>query len=451
MAAKNKYICQKCGSEHHKWNGQCSDCGAWNSIELEVTEGGFYLKDNGTKQAIESLAGDITTQPRIISDIEEIDRVLGGGIVYGSAILVGGDPGIGKSTLLLQLISKMTREDRAKCLYVSGEESVNQMRIHAKRLALNCSPVQVLAHTNINDIITTVKGLNGLDIMIIDSIQTMYMPSIPSAPGTVSQVRSSAYELITLAKQRNIAIFIVGHVTKDGQIAGPKILEHMVDGVLYFEGEKNSNYRILRSVKNRFGNVNEIGVFEMSEAGLVQIPNPSLFFLSERRANVSGSAIFAGIEGSRPILIEIQSLVAPSNMAAPRRAVVGWDSNRLSMMLAVLSTKYGLHLSNYEVYLNVVGGLRIVDTSADLAVICSIISAFKNQPIEGNTVFIGEVGLSGEIRKISNLDARLKEASKLGFKRAVVPAGMKISKQINITVEPIHHIKELESFFIRNV
>ena len=449
MGKKHQYICQKCGATHSKWAGQCSDCNAWNSIELETAEGGgFYLDNSGKSQELESLAGEITVQPRMVSGVNELDRVLGGGIVYGSAVLIGGDPGIGKSTLLLQLISKTTTENRAKCLYVTGEESVNQMRLHAKRLSLDKVPVSVLSHTNINDIISTIKSMSGLELVIIDSIQTMFVPSISSAPGTVSQVRSSAYELISMAKQRNIATLIIGHVTKDGQIAGPKVLEHMVDGVLYFEGEKNSNYRILRSVKNRFGNVNEIGVFEMSESGLVQIPNPSLFFLSERRANVSGSAIFAGIEGSRPILIEIQSLVAPSNMASPRRAVVGWDSNRLSMMIAVLSTKHGLHLSGYEVYLNVVGGLKIIDTAADLAVICSLISAFKNKPLDGNTIFVGEVGLSGEIRKVSNIEARLKEAAKLGFKRAVIPAGTKLSKSsINITVDQISHIKEVENFF----
>jgi DNA repair protein RadA/Sms len=448
MGKKYQYICQGCGATHPKWSGKCSECNAWNSIEMETAEGGgFYLDNTGQTKKLESLAGEITVQSRMQSDIEELDRVLGGGIVYGSAILIGGDPGIGKSTLLLQLISKMTAENRAKSLYVSGEESVNQMRLHAKRLALNQVPVQVLSHTNVNDIISTIKSIDGLELVIIDSIQTMYIPSISAAPGTVSQVRSSAYELISMAKQRNIATLIIGHVTKDGQIAGPKVLEHMVDGVLYFEGEKNSNYRILRSVKNRFGNVNEIGVFEMSESGLVQIPNPSLFFLSERRANVSGSAIFAGIEGSRPILVEIQSLVAPSNMASPRRAVVGWDLNRLSMMIAVLSTKYGLHLSGYEVYLNVVGGLKIIDTAADLAVICSLVSAFKNKPLDGHTVFIGEVGLSGELRKVGNTESRLKEAAKLGFKRAVIPAGTKMRHvSSSITVEEISHIKEIESF-----
>ncbi|MBP9791826.1 MAG: DNA repair protein RadA [Rickettsiales bacterium] len=449
MGKKYQYICQKCGAAHSKWSGQCSDCGAWNSIEMESAEGGsFYIDNSGQSQKIESLAGEITVQSRMTSDIAEFDRVLGGGIVYGSAVLIGGDPGIGKSTLLLQLISKMTAEKRAQCLYVSGEESVNQMRLHAKRLTLSEVPVQVLSHTNINDIITTIKSISNLELVIIDSIQTMFLPTIPSAPGTVSQVRSSAYELITMAKQRNVAVLIVGHVTKDGQIAGPKVLEHMVDGVLYFEGEKNSNYRILRSVKNRFGNVNEIGVFEMSESGLVEIANPSLFFLSERQKNVSGSAIFAGIEGSRPILVEIQSLVAPSNMVSPRRAVVGWDLNRLSMMIAVLSTKYGLHLANYEVYLNVVGGLKIIDTAADLAVISSLISALKNKPLDSNTIFIGEVGLSGEIRKVSNIEARLKESAKLGFKKAVIPPGVKLTKSnFGIQIEQINHIREIENFF----
>ncbi|MCH9753667.1 MAG: DNA repair protein RadA [Alphaproteobacteria bacterium] len=447
-----EYICQNCGSKYGKWAGKCNECGEWNTIEAEkIAQDKFSVSSSdGAVAEFISLKGSISNKPRLESKISELDRVLGGGFVDGSTILIGGDPGIGKSTLLLQVVSALS-SDSNPCAYISGEESIDQIRLHATRLDVKNAPVNLLATTNVTDIVKTLESdQTGIKCVVIDSIQTMYIPDIPSAPGTVSQVRASAHELISVAKRKGIIMVIVGHVTKEGQIAGPKILEHMVDTVLYFEGEKGNNYRVLRSVKNRFGNINEIGIFEMSEAGLEEVKNPSSLFISERNASVSGSTIFAGLEGTRPILVEIQALVSRSHMVAPRRAVVGWDLNRLSMMIAVLSSRYGVNLSNYEVYLNVVGGLRILEPAADVAVICSLISAIKNQPLPKDMIAFGEVGLSGEVRRTSNVDTRLKEAFKLGFKKFIIPAGSKISINTKgFEIEEISHIKQLQSFFVK--
>jgi DNA repair protein RadA/Sms len=451
MTKKNyEYVCNNCGTKYQKWTGKCNDCGQWNTIEAEAVSNNNYslLKATNASLDFASLEGATESRPRTEIKIAELDRVLGGGFVSGSTILIGGDPGIGKSTLLLQVANKLAAAESGECVYISGEESVEQIRLHARRLSIDNSPLKLLSATNINDIINKLESHSNIQFAVIDSIQTMYIPEIGSAPGTVSQVRSSAHELISLAKRKNIIIVIVGHVTKDGQIAGPKMLEHMVDTVLYFEGERNSNYRILRSVKNRFGNINEIGIFEMSESGLVEITNPSALFISERNSAISGTTIFAGIEGTRPILVEIQALVSKSPMVAPRRAVVGWDSNRLSMMIAVLATRYSINLNNFEVYLNVVGGLRISETAADLAVICSLISAFKNQALAKDIIAFGEVGLAGEVRKISNVDSRVKEAFKLGFRKFIIPAGSKIANfSKDLQIEEINHIKQLQSFF----
>jgi DNA repair protein RadA/Sms len=449
---KYQYACQNCGSKHSKWAGKCIDCGEWNTIEAEKQSDVNFtsLASEGEVVDFVPLEGDISVNPRIQTEISELDRVLGGGFVKGSAILIGGDPGIGKSTLLLQVVSRLSKQGNV-CAYVSGEESVDQIRLHARRLDVKDAPVKLLSTTNVSNIIKTISdSKEPINFMVIDSIQTMYLPDMPSAPGTVSQVRSSAHELITTAKKSGTVMVIVGHVTKEGQIAGPKVLEHMVDTVLYFEGEKGNNYRILRSVKNRFGSVNEIGILEMSEAGLEEVKNPSSLFISERSASVSGSTVFAGIEGTRPILVEIQALVSKSHMVAPRRAVVGWDLNRLSMMVAVLSSRYGINLSNFEVYLNVVGGLRILEPAADVAVVCSLISAVKNKPLSPDLIAFGEVGLSGEVRRISNVDARLKEAFKLGFRKFIIPSGSKISINTSeFEIEEISHIKQLQSFFAR--
>jgi DNA repair protein RadA/Sms len=444
------YVCQNCGSKYGKWTGKCNECGEWNTIEAEkVSQDKFSItKNDGAVSEFISLKGQISNKPRLESKISELDRVLGGGFVDGSTILIGGDPGIGKSTLLLQVVSALSTNANP-CAYISGEESIDQIRLHATRLDIKNSPVNLLATTNVSDIVKTLESdQSGIKCVIIDSIQTMYIPDIPSAPGTVSQVRASAHELISVAKRNGIIMVIVGHVTKEGQIAGPKILEHMVDTVLYFEGEKGNNYRILRAVKNRFGNINEIGIFEMSEVGLEEVKNPSSLFISERNESVSGSTIFAGLEGTRPILVEIQALVSRSHMVSPRRAVVGWDLNRLSMMIAVLSSRYGINLSNYEVYLNVVGGLRVLEPAADVAVICSLISAMKGKPLPKDMIAFGEVGLSGEVRRTSNVDTRLKEAFKLGFKKFIIPAGSKISINTKgFDIEEISHIKQLQSFF----
>lgn len=449
MARKNNYyVCQSCGAVHKKWSGQCSECHEWNTIELETGIQDYTAtKSTGQELIFEDLKDEITIAPRTETNIQELDRVLGSGLVKGSAILIGGDPGIGKSTLLLQLVCGLSSSNKA-CLYITGEESLEQIRLRAIRLDLNHYSVKILSATNINDISSTITNIKTRpDIIVIDSIQTMFTPDISSAPGTVSQVRASAHELISIAKKHGITIIIVGHVTKEGQLAGPKLLEHMVDTVLYFEGERGNNFRILRAVKNRYGGVNEIGVFEMREEGLVEVRNPSELFLTERKNNVSGAVVYAGIEGSRPLLVEIQALVAPSQLISPRRAVVGWDLNRLSMMIAVLNTRYGLNLASSEVYLNVVGGLKINEPGADLPVICSLISAQKNKPLPNNTIIIGEVGLSGEVRKVSRIDSRLQEAEKLGFENAIIPSGSKMSRKLNLSISEISHIKQLAEYF----
>jgi DNA repair protein RadA/Sms len=362
-----------------------------------------------------SSSNDVSDQTRIITPNNELNRVLGGGLVPASAILLGGDPGIGKSTLLLQLTSDLANAG-IKSLYITGEESADQVKLRASRLGGFNKESYVLAATNVHDILATIeKYKKEVSLVVIDSIQTIYSDDFSSAPGTVSQIRAASHALITYAKTHNIILLIVGHVTKDGQLAGPKVLEHMVDTVLYFEGDASYHYRILRSVKNRFGSVNEIGVFEMTGGGLKEVSNPSELFLMERENNVSGISVFAGIEGTRPILVEVQALVTPSNMAIPRRSVVGWDPNRLSMILAVLAVRAKLDLSNKEVYLSIAGGLKISEPAADLAVAAAIVSAATNKPLPQGSVFFGEIGLSGEVRKVTQVDARVNEAKKLGF------------------------------------
>ncbi len=357
--------------------------------------------------------------PRRLSGITEFDRVAGGGLVRGSVILIGGDPGIGKSTLLLQVMCRLA--GGARCAYISGEEAIDQVRMRAQRLGTAAAPVQLAAATNVTDIINTLDSAQGPDFCVIDSIQTMYLDALDSAPGTVGQVRASAQELIRLAKRRGTVMLLVGHVTKEGAIAGPRVLEHMVDTVMYFEGERGHQFRILRAVKNRFGPTDEIGVFEMTDRGLSEVPNPSALFLAERRGNVSGAAVFAGIEGTRPVLVEIQALVSPSPLGTPRRAVVGWDSARLAMVLAVLEARCGVSVGPNDVYLNVAGGLRIAEPAADLAVAAALISSLTGVPVPADAVLFGEIGLSGEVRAVSQTDLRLKEAAKLGFSSALMP------------------------------
>ncbi|MBT5374317.1 MAG: DNA repair protein RadA, partial [Rhodospirillaceae bacterium] len=378
------------------------------------------------------------------------DRVCGGGLVPGSALLVGGDPGIGKSTLLLQVAAALAGETR--CAYISGEESCDQIRMRADRLGLKAEPVSLAAATNVSDILSSLDQPDAPGLVIIDSIQTMYLDALDSAPGTVTQVRACASELIRLAKRKGLTMILVGHVTKEGQIAGPRVLEHMVDTVLYFEGERGHQFRILRAVKNRFGPTDEIGVFEMTNTGLHGVANPSALFIADRPDGAHGSAVFAGIEGTRPILVEIQALVAPSNLGTPRRAVVGWDSGRLAMILAVLEARCGLAFGNHDIYLNIAGGLRVNEPAADLAAAAALVSSLKVQPLPAETVIFGEIGLSGEVRAVGQSDARLKEAAKLGFSEALIPVtgGKKSPKgkmAFPLEVRQIGNLHDLLGFF----
>lgn len=447
--AKTCYICQSCGAVHSKWSGRCEDCGDWNSLQEEVTSK-FNKKTTSTDQqaislSFQELSATINDYKRIPTSLSELDRVLGGGLVPGSAILIGGDPGIGKSTLLLQLVSQLANNN-LNCAYISGEESTEQIKLRAKRLNLSESPVKLLCATNVNDIMALLEKDTSLNLVVIDSIQTMHANDFNSAPGTVSQVKACSHELVAFAKSKGVIVLIVGHVTKDGQLAGPKVLEHMVDTVLYFEGERGHHFRILRAVKNRFGGINEIGVFEMQEMGLKQVLNPSELFLSSSERKASGSSVLASIEGTRPMLVEVQALIAPSYIPMPRRSVVGWDLNRLSMIIAVLSVRYGLNLYDKEVYLNVVGGLKINEPAADLAVACALLSSSLNIPNSSSSIIFGEIGLSGEIRKVSHCETRLKEAVKLGFTSAIVPFGTKF-KHEKMQLHEIGHIKQLVDFY----
>lgn len=448
--AHTQFVCQECGNVSRKWSGKCDACGTWDSISEEQESTQFAIGNksavsSGKKLDFFSLEGRSEQAERVISHIAEFDRVLGGGLVTGSAVLIGGDPGIGKSTLLLQAAAKLAMSG-TNVAYITGEESIEQVRLRARRLELDKAPVSLLSATSVEDILSSIKSQKNINVVVIDSIQTMFVSSITSAPGTVSQVRAAAHELISFAKKNNITMLLVGHVTKEGQIAGPKVLEHMVDTVLYFEGERGHQFRILRAVKNRFGAANEIGVFEMREEGLHEVNNPSALFLNDHQGNVSGASVFAGMEGTRPVLVEIQALVAPTQMATPRRAVVGWDTNRLAMILAVLQTRYGVPFGDKEVYLNVAGGLRVNEPGADLAVAAALISAVKNTPLPKGCVLFGEVGLSGEVRMVSQPETRLREAAKLGFESAIVPVGVS-SKNKTFILNEIRHIRELADVF----
>ncbi len=420
--AYSLYICQQCGANHNRWGGQCQSCHAWNSLVEEYRDDvpkGLKKLHQGPSLEIVTLDGEFKAAPRKASHMAEFDRVCGGGLVPGSVLLVGGTPGIGKSTLLLQVMAQLSKNYSA--LYVSGEEAIEQVSLRAQRLKVEKSQLLLASATNLSSILKSLDKKDGPEIVVIDSIQTMYLDTLESAPGSVAQVRSSAQELIRVAKKKNCIIFLVGHVTKEGSIAGPKVLEHMVDTVLYFEGDQNHQFRILRAVKNRFGPTDEIGVFEMVEEGLMEVTNPSAMFLENRQSNTTGSCVFAGMEGTRPVLVEIQSLVAPSPFAAPKRTAIGWDAARLSMIIAVLEARFGIPFVGKDVYLNIAGGLKITEPAADLAVAASLLSSLKNQPLPDNTVVFGEVGLSGEVRAVSQANARLKEAEKLGFERAIVP------------------------------
>lgn len=424
--ARATFVCQNCGCTSNRWQGKCDDCGEWNSFAEESLGGGVAAGPATSKLGrgriieLTALSGGPDQAPRTKSGIAEFDRVTGGGFVRGSTILVGGDPGIGKSTLLLQVAASMARTG-APVVYISGEEAVAQIRLRAERLGLASAPVRLAAETSVEDILATVGDGAPPSLLIIDSIQTLWTSQADSAPGTVTQVRASAQALIRYAKQTGTSVVFVGHVTKDGQIAGPRVVEHMVDAVMTFEGEGGHHFRILRSVKNRFGATDEIGVFEMTGAGLGEVPNPSELFLGERNANTPGAAVFAGMEGTRPVLVEIQALVAPSPLGTPRRSVIGWDGSRLAMILAVLEAHCGVRLGDCDVYLNVAGGLRIAETAADLAVAAALVASRLNVALPADTVYFGEVSLSGAVRPVGHAPARLREARKLGFGDAVVP------------------------------
>lgn len=416
---RSTYICQMCGNITPKWSGRCEACGEWNTIAEEIATAGVGA---GPKTAISSgrpaelvaLSGESEDAIRIVSGNGELDRVLGGGFVMGSAILVGGDPGIGKSTLLLQAAAALARQGK-RVIYISGEEAIAQVRLRASRLGVADAPVELASETHVETILATIEQGKAPDLVIIDSIQTCWTERVESAPGTVTQVRTSAQALTRFAKKSGAAVVLVGHVTKDGQIAGPRVVEHMVDGVLYFEGDTSLTYRILRGVKNRYGATDEIGVFEMAGSGLREVPNPSALFLDQRDSGAAGSAVFAGVEGTRPVLVEIQALVAPSPLGTPRRAVVGWDSARLSMVLAVLETRCGVRIGANDIYLNVAGGLKVNEPAADLAVAAALISSLTNAPLPADAVYFGEVSLSGGVRPVVHANLRIREAAKLGF------------------------------------
>ena len=424
MAKSKSYVCSSCGHSTSKWSGRCEACGEWNRISKDTGLSSGTGKTSignarGTLVELRGLSSEDILPERTLCGIEELDRVLGGGLVAASATLVGGDPGIGKSTLLLQAAARFAKNG-LKTIYISGEEANAQIRLRARRLGLNKAAVLLGAETNLRNILTTLAEEKP-DLVIIDSIQTAWADSVESAPGSVSQVRATSHELTNFAKRQGLSVILVGHVTKDGQIAGPRVVEHMVDTVLYFEGERGHQFRILRAVKNRFGPADEIGVFEMTGKGLSQVTNPSALFLSERGEPSPGSVVFAGIEGTRPLLVEIQALVSPSSHSQPRRAVIGWDSARLAMVLAVLESRCGIPFTGNDVYLNVAGGLKISEPAADLAVAAALLSALQNVSLPADTVIFGEISLSGALRPVNQTENRLKEAKKLGFSRAVAP------------------------------
>jgi DNA repair protein RadA/Sms len=431
---QKRYACQACGSVSTKWAGQCSDCGDWNSMAEDagavVTpfRSKHDLHSGGQAVTLTGLNTDTALPERLQTGIAEFDRTLGGGFVAGSAVLMAGDPGVGKSTLLLQAAARLALSGRP-VTYISGEEAADQVRLRARRLGLGDAPVQLASASSVRDILTTLGSGPPPAMLVIDSVQTMHSDQIEGAPGTVSQVRASAHELIRYAKDHGTALVLVGHVTKDGSIAGPRVLEHMVDTVLSFEGERSHQFRILRAIKNRFGGTDEIGVFAMEEGGLGEVANPSSLFLTNRDDAVAGTVVFPAIEGTRPVLVEIQALVVRlASGATPRRAVVGWDSGRLAMVLAVLEARCGLSFSSCEVYLNVAGGYRLTDPAADLAVAAALVSALSDKPVPSNAVVLGEIALSGEIRPVSQMTTRLKEAAKLGFDRALVAQAAKVDK-----------------------
>jgi len=440
------FVCQACGATAAKWAGKCESCNGWNCI---VEEGaappigsGAAKRIKGRKFALEDLKTQDTPPPRRVTGIAEFDRVTGGGLVAGSALLVGGDPGIGKSTLILQALGEYAKNG-GHAVYISGEEAMAQVRMRAARMGLSDAPLMLGAATNVEDILATIEAGHPPGIIAIDSIQTLWTGALDAAPGTVAQLRTASFDLVRYAKSSGAALLLVGHVTKDGQIAGPKVIEHLVDAVLYFEGERGHHFRVLRAVKNRFGATDEIGVFEMTGSGLAEVANPSALFLGDRSSAAPGTAVFAGLEGTRPLLCEIQALVSASAYGTPRRAVVGWDTGRLAMILAVLDARAGVGIGSADVYLNVAGGLKITEPAADLGAAAALVSSLAGEPLPRDTVFFGEISLSGDIRPVPQAESRLKEAAKLGFSRAFVPAGTRATGGLNCT--EIANVAELVS------
>ncbi len=443
-------MCQECGASHSKWQGRCEACGAWNKMTEEVVHRA-KAQTSGASVPSSDFFHDLASEDesalipeRLQTKLNEFNRVCGGGLVRGSVLLIGGDPGIGKSTLLLQLMAQLGHEH--SCAYISGEEAVQQIRLRAHRLGLEKSPVHLASSTSLSQIQTALKKMPKVDVVVIDSIQTIASDQIESAPGSVSQVRACAFELIQQAKKKGFVLILVGHVTKEGTLAGPRVLEHMVDTVLYFEGDGHHDYRLLRSIKNRFGPSNEIGVFAMEAQGLRGIDNPSALFLSHHESGVSGTAIFAAIEGTRPILVEVQALVSASSYSAPKRTTVGWDSNRLSMIVAVLESRCGVSFAGKDIYLNVVGGMKICEPAADLAMAASLISALLDKPIPYQAIYFGEIGLTGEIRAVHQSEQRFKEAQKLGFEHAV-SASQYVGDDVHFQNHEIKWLKDLVADF----
>ena len=448
---RTTFVCQSCGNVAPRWQGRCEACGAWNSmIEDGAAAGigahGVAQSARGARKGRVFALGDLATteapQPRLVTGISELDRVTGGGIVAGSVLLLGGEPGIGKSTLLIQACAAVAGQGH-RVVYISGEEAMDQVRLRAARLGLGQQPVELAAETSVEDIVATLSHGAKPALVIVDSIQTMWTDSVESAPGTVTQVRGSAQALIRFAKTTGACVVLVGHVTKDGQIAGPRVVEHMVDAVLSFEGEGGRDFRILRAVKNRFGPTDEIGVFEMTGRGLAEIANPSALFLAAHGEATPGAAVFAGMEGTRPLLVEIQALVAPTSFGTPRRAVVGWDTSRLAMIVAVLEAHAGVRLGQHDIYLTVAGGLRVNEPAADLAAAAALVSSLASQPLPPRAVYFGEVGLSGAVRPVAHAPARLKEAAKLGFTSAVAPKPADGAPPLPIGLSACDHIGAL--------
>lgn len=443
---KTFYQCQACGHASPKWLGKCPDCGAWNTMVEERSSPSPRSStpvhfERPRPQPLSSVSGGM--ERRILTGINELDRVLGGGVVGGSVILVGGDPGIGKSTLLIQAASELSGRS-GKVLYVSGEESPEQIKLRAERLSIHTDRIILLPETNLEGVMGIAADLSP-GAIIIDSIQTMYTDELASAPGSVGQVRECAAKLMYFAKRSGVPLFIIGHVTKEGAIAGPRVLEHIVDTVLYFEGDRGHAYRILRTVKNRFGSTNEIGVFEMTDSGLIAIENPSELFLSERPQNVSGSTVVASMEGTRPLLIELQALVSPTTFGMPRRTCIGVDYNRVNLLVAVLEKIAGLHLGGMDIFVNVVGGIKITEPAVDIGIIAAIASSLREVQIHPRTVLFGEVGLSGEIRGVNQVDARIREAAKIGFERAVLPMtnGTRLKENPGLEIIGVDKVEDL--------